>query len=298
MVNKVKMERSAILSERLEKGVSSLVNVLLKSLIFNLYYSFDKIKENDLVTKRRKSRGNMFNWGNLEKSKKNIEKVIGLCLVILKTVVGDNKFFIQHVLENYTGINLSDNEEKKKKKKKFNDTLLMYHLYNNASQPRRGNLFREAENRDRKSTHLEGNIFIGKDELNSYIHKISIIDSHIDKHKIYSKKDLIGELNNFLNNFYLNKFPAKKFNKELSMEKKKKNLTDDDYVTVNLFSDYFNNCRKSNKVNILIKEINLDTLKKFHNILYKNINFIRTFNAEKCDTQKINSLDLSSIFQL
>ncbi|SBT79120.1 conserved Plasmodium protein, unknown function [Plasmodium malariae] len=291
------MDTFAILPKRFEKGLVCLADTLLKILVFNLYYSFDKIKEYKVVRGYGKRGTEILNLKNLEKSKKNIEKCIGLCLTVLKSIEGDNNFFMQYILENYCSIHLYNSVDKMKKKNKikFDDTFLISQLYNYSSPCSREKILRNMDEEVNENREAEINILIGNEQVNSYMNKIPIMDSFIDKHKIYSKNDLIDELNNFLDSFYLNKVPIKEDNEKFIISQKR-NLIDDDCVTKNLFSEYFNNCRKNNKLNILIKELNLDSLKNFHNILLKNINFIRAFNSQNNDKENIDNLELSTFF--
>ncbi|KMZ86911.1 hypothetical protein PVBG_02752 [Plasmodium vivax Brazil I] len=304
---------------RFQKGVDSLVGVLLKHLVPNLYYSFDKIKENDGIKRDDGGSSKMNSRRKLGKSKKNIEKCIDLCLVVLKTLQGDPHFFAQYVLENYSSIRVRHNDKgregKKKKNNKFDDALLMYHSYSN-SQPSRwknkpsGETNAVCLNAGGAKNH---SFLIGDREVNSYVNKIVTIDSYIDIHRMYSKGDFICELDNFLNAFYLKKGPSNggharfgatqrgEKNGEVKADAKaeEKNLIDDDCVTNNLFSEYFNSCRRSNKlVNTLIKEVNLQSLQNFHRVLCKNINFIRMFNARNDTNQEMDALQLSTLFEL
>ncbi|GAW80476.1 hypothetical protein, conserved [Plasmodium gonderi] len=289
-----------------EKGIKSLINVLFKILIFNLYYSFDKIKECVGVNIGERRDTEINNIQRLDKSKRNIEKFINLCLVILKTLKGDSNFFTQYVLENYSSINLSHNNErtkgKKKIKTKFDNAFLMFHLYNNSQLSRWNNRINDIiKGIDLNVGCVEKhNVYLGDKEVNSYVNKIVTIERYIDKHKMYSKKDFISKLNNFLNDFYLKKNPTSLDNDVLNKTKKgkEKNLIDDDYVMINLFSEYFNNCRRKKKlINILIKEVNLQSLKNFHHILCKNINFIRIFNMQNDDKHDMDAIQLSTLFE-
>ncbi|EUD67516.1 hypothetical protein C922_02222 [Plasmodium inui San Antonio 1] len=305
------------LLNRFQKGVKSLVGVLLKNFVFNLYYSLDKIKENDGIKRDDSGSSKINSRRKLDKSKKNIERCIDLCLVVLKTLQGDHHFFTQYVLENYSSINLSHNDKrreakKKKKKNKFDDALLMYHSYSN-SQPSRWKIKPKGEingvclNAGKTGEH---SMFIGDREVNSYVNKIATIDSYIDKHKMYSKEDFICELNNFLSAFYLKKAEENAEGKvEIKWEGKEEikaevnaegiNIIDDDFVTDNLFSEYFNSCRRNNKlVNTIIKEVNLQSLRSFHRVLHKNINFIRMFNARNDTKHEMDALQLSTLFEL
>ncbi|EAA22503.1 hypothetical protein [Plasmodium yoelii yoelii] len=205
---------------------------------------------------------------------------------------------MEHVLENYNAIKInSKNNEGKKKIIKFDDEYLNYQLNNNK-------LLEELKDKINNMTneHIINNeetLHIGTNKMNSYLNKIPIIDKYIDKNKTYSKEELSNELNNFFNNFYLEKFQiniSHDFFKASDNENQP--IYDDGTVTSKLFSEYFNNCKKDNKLNILIKEINLNSLKIFKNILYKNIKFIRVFNAKNWDTGKINSLQLSKLFDM
>ncbi|KOB59770.1 hypothetical protein PFHG_01563 [Plasmodium falciparum HB3] len=228
------------ISEKFSKGLCCLFDILLRNLIYNLYYAFDQIKENNYIrnVENEKTKKQIC-IKNLDKSKKNIEKCINLSLTVLRIMQGNKNYFIQHILDNYASIK-SINVEKKNKNK-FDDSHLMYNMYK-YSFP-----LKEA---------YKNNTFI-------------------DKHKKYSKEDLINELNNLLHIHYLNDSTMERENIKKENPKTKDNLIDDDLVTNDLFSEYFNNCKKSNKLNILIKEVNLNSLKNFHNILYKNINFYK-----------------------
>ncbi|CAA9987683.1 conserved Plasmodium protein, unknown function [Plasmodium knowlesi strain H] len=310
------MEHGDILPKRFQKGVKSLVRILLKNFVFNLYYSLDKIKENDGIRRDDSRNSKMNSRRKLDKSKKNIEKCIDLCLVVLKTLEGDQCFFSQYVLENYSSIKLSHNDkrregEKKKNNNKFDDALLIYHSYRN-SQPSIWKNEGKGENNgiclnvDDTGKH---SVFIGDKEVSSYVKKIVTIDSYINKHKMYSKREFIDELNNFLNEFYLKKGPsndnrarfdvAQEGEEKEEVKGEEKNIIDDDCVTNNLFSEYFNSCRRNNKlVNTLIKEVNLQSLRSFHRVLYKNINFIRMFNARNDTKHEMDALQLSTLFEL
>ncbi|CDU19233.1 conserved Plasmodium protein, unknown function [Plasmodium yoelii] len=292
------MERSTYFPKKFERGVSSIVDVLFKNKIFHLYYSFDKIKEYDGTKNPRKKDEDVIKLKKYEKSKKNIEKIINLGLTIIKTIKGNDSFLMEHVLENYNAIKInSKNNEGKKKIIKFDDEYLNYQLNNNK-------LLEELKDKINNMTneHIINNeetLHIGTNKMNSYLNKIPIIDKYIDKNKTYSKEELSNELNNFFNNFYLEKFQiniSHDFFKASDNENQP--IYDDGTVTSKLFSEYFNNCKKDNKLNILIKEINLNSLKIFKNILYKNIKFIRVFNAKNWDTGKINSLQLSKLFDM
>ncbi|ANQ07696.1 Uncharacterized protein PCOAH_00022990 [Plasmodium coatneyi] len=288
--------------KRFQKGVKSLVGILLKNLVFNLYYSLDRIKENSGIKRNDSGSSKMNSRRKLDKSKKNIEKCIDLCLVVLKTLQGDQYFFSQYVLENYSSINLSHNDKRregkeKKNKNKFDDALLMYHSYSN-SQPSKW--------KNRSTSRINGvclnvddtrkhSMFIGDKEVNSYVNKIVTIDSYIDKHKMYSKGEFICELNNFLNEFYLKKGPSNEDHARFRLAQKgeEKNIMDDDCVTNNLFSEYFNNCRRNNKlVNTLIKEVNLQSLRSFHRVLCKNINFIRIMHERSGKKSTLSDYEL------
>lgn len=205
---------------------------------------------------------------------------------------------MEHVLENYNAIKLnSKNNEGKKKIITFDDEYLNYRLNNNKLLAELKDKINDMPNEHIIST--EETLHIGTNNVNSYLNKISIIDKYIDKNKAYSKEELSNELNNFFNNFYFEKFQiniSHEFFKASDNENQP--IYDDGTVTSKLFSEYFNNCKKDNKLSILIKEINLNSLKIFKNILYKNIKFIRIFNAKNWDTGKINSLQLSKLFDM
>ncbi|CRG94111.1 conserved Plasmodium protein, unknown function [Plasmodium gallinaceum] len=281
------------LSSNFKEGLNLLVNILLCKLIFNIYYTFQKIKDNNNIKNYKNEKKKNWNLKNLEKSKKNIEKFIDLFLIILNILEGNNKFFIQHVLENYATINLNNGQKKKKNVTKFHDIFLMYYIYNNSLLQRKKNEDNNIKE-SYKKVNLEKNILIGDKEIYSYMNKIPIIDNYIDKYKTYSRNSLINEFNNFLNVFYLKKLPIHENDNEI--KKKNENLIDEDFVTKNLFSEYFNSCRKNNKLNILIKEVNLNNLSYFHNILFKNIKFIRSFNRES-NEEEIENYKLSKLFE-
>ncbi|KJP87798.1 hypothetical protein AK88_02554 [Plasmodium fragile] len=303
-------------NDKFEKGVKSLVGVLLKHFVFNLYYSLDKIKENDGIKRDDSGNSKMNRRRKLDKSKKNIEKCIDLCLVVLKTLQGDKIFFAQYVLENYSSINLNHTDKRREGKKKnnnnkFDNTLLMYHSYRNSHPSRWKHKPKSAINGVclNAGERAKHSMLIGDREINSYVKKIATIDLYIDKHKMYSKGDFICELNNFLNEFYLKKGPsygdharigaAQKKDENEQVKTEEKNIIDEDCVTNNLFSEYFNSCRRNNKlVNTLIKEVNLQSLRNFHRVLYKNINFIRMFNARNDTKHEMDALQLSTLFEL
>ncbi|CRG99605.1 conserved Plasmodium protein, unknown function [Plasmodium relictum] len=285
---------SYFLIYRFKEGLCLLVNTLFRKLIFNVYYSFDKIKENNNIKKYRNEKKGIFNIRNLEKSKKNIEKFIDLYLTIFNILKGNTDFFIQFALENYATINLSSKKKKKKNIIKFDEVFLIYKLYNNSLLQRKKN-----ENNNIKESHesidLEKNILIGDKEIDSYKNKIPIIDNHIDKHNIYARSDLINELDNFLNVVYLKKSFAHEHDKDI--KKKNENLIDEDFVTKNLFSEYFSSCRKNSNLNILIKEVSSHNLLNFLEILNKNIKFIRSFNMKINEQKAIDNYKLSKFFE-
>ncbi|SOS78701.1 conserved Plasmodium protein, unknown function [Plasmodium sp. gorilla clade G1] len=283
------------ISEKFSKGLCCLFDILLRNLIYNLYYAFDQIKENNYIrnVENEKTKKQIC-IKNLDKSKKNIEKCINLSLTVLRIMQGNKNYFIQHILDNYASIK-SINVEKKNKNN-FDDSHLMYNMYKYSFPLKEAykNSFFYDINMDE-----EKQIFIKNRHIKAYTNQFNIIDTFIDKHKKYSKEDLINELNNLLHIHYLNDSTMERENIKKENQKTKDNLIDDDLVTNDLFSEYFNNCKKSNKLNILIKEVNLNSLKNFHNILYKNINFIRTFNEIKDDENSdMKNIELAEIFHM
>ncbi|SCM22951.1 conserved Plasmodium protein, unknown function [Plasmodium chabaudi adami] len=292
------MERSIDFQKKFERGISSIADILFKNIIFHLYYSFDKIKEYDGTNNPRKKGEDVIKLKAYEKSKRNIEKVINLGLTIIKTIKGNDSFIMEHVLENYNAIKInSKNKEEKKKIITFDDENLNYRLNNNKFLEELKDKINDMPNEYIISN--EETLHIGTKKVDSYLNKISIIDKYIDKNKAYSQEELSNELNNFFNNYYLQNFQIN-ISQDIFKASNNENqpIHDDGTVTSKLFSEYFNNCKKDNKLSILIKEINLNSLKIFKNILYKNIKFIRVFNAKNWDTGKINSLQMSKLFDM
>ncbi|SOV14612.1 conserved Plasmodium protein, unknown function [Plasmodium sp. gorilla clade G2] len=293
MEKKGKMKRH--ISEKFSKGLCCLFDILMRNLIYNLYYAFDQIKENNYIKNVGKElTKKQICKKNLDKSKKNIEKCINLSLTVLRIMEGNKNYFIQHILDNYASI--KSNRDEKKYKNKFDDSHWMYHMYK----------YSVPLNEAYKHSHFydinvdeEKQIFIKNRHIKAYTNQFNVIDTFIDKHKKYSKEDLIKELNNLLHIHYLNDNTINRETIEKENQITNDNLIDDDLVTNDLFSEYFNNCKKSNKLNILIKEVNLNSLKNFHNILYKNINFIRTFNEINDDENSdMKNIEISEIFHM
>ncbi|VWU48378.1 conserved protein, unknown function [Hepatocystis sp. ex Piliocolobus tephrosceles] len=304
------MEYSSSVSNKCEDfqtKVFSLINALNKILIFNLYYSFDRIRDNENVLECKGQVNKVLILKKmLEKGKKNIEKCLDLCFLILKTLEGDKSLFIQYVLENYCSINFNtdeNNQNKDNKHKKFSSSFFMYHLHNNLLSSKENKLIKDIEvniKGDNNNNKVSMNVAINNEQMCSYIKNVSTIDKYINKNELYTRDNIILQLNSLLNDYYLQGALPSNLDKEqinITREKKKK-MNDDDIVINNLFSEYFNTHGKDKKLNIFLKEVNMDNLTSFHNILYKNINFFRTFNAERNNINNMNNLGMSTIFRM